>query len=318
MVAERRGLVNGCESGSTEPFLGPSALSADPAGRLLAPMTVALRRPSRSRVAAVVARGRVPRRACAARPTSASPRRPGGSPASWASRAELAALARSPTSCSSTRSPRSRRCRGSTRRWRARARTAGAARGARASPTRRRSASPLQTPPSTNLRAIEVVYRYRLDDADEVSARPRAGMVVPLRAGDQPLGSLAALSRSSAHRFSDETVDALEGIARRAGPALVTAQALHRGAAARRPRLAHRPLQPPLFHERSSARWPAPAATSGGSRWSCSTSTTSSAINDTARPPRRRRGARRGRPAHPLASSARPTSRAGSAATSSR
>jgi diguanylate cyclase (GGDEF)-like protein len=82
----------------------------------------------------------------------------------------------------------------------------------------------LQAPESANLRALEVVYRYRLDDAAEASARPRAGMVVPLRAGDQALGSLAALSRSSSARFFDGAVDAFESIARRAGPALVTAR----------------------------------------------------------------------------------------------
>jgi diguanylate cyclase (GGDEF)-like protein len=82
----------------------------------------------------------------------------------------------------------------------------------------------LQSPASTNVRAIEVVYRYRLDDAAEVSARPRAGIVVPLRAGDQTLGSLAALSRSSSARFFDGAIDALESIGRRAGPALVTAR----------------------------------------------------------------------------------------------
>jgi diguanylate cyclase (GGDEF)-like protein len=82
----------------------------------------------------------------------------------------------------------------------------------------------LEAPQSTNLRALEVVYRYRLDDVGGVSSRPRAGLVVPLRAGDQALGSLAALSRSSSARFFDGAVDALEGIGRRAGPALVTAR----------------------------------------------------------------------------------------------
>ena len=82
----------------------------------------------------------------------------------------------------------------------------------------------LQAPRSTNVRAVEVVYRYRLDDAAELSARPRAGMVVPLRAGNEALGALAALSRSSSARFFDGAVDALEAIARRAGPALVTAR----------------------------------------------------------------------------------------------
>ena len=39
----------------------------------------------------------------------------------------------------------------------------------------------LHTPTSTNLRAIEFVYRYRLDDVGAVSARPRSGVDVPLR-----------------------------------------------------------------------------------------------------------------------------------------
>jgi diguanylate cyclase (GGDEF)-like protein len=82
----------------------------------------------------------------------------------------------------------------------------------------------LEAPHSTNLRALEVVFRYRLDDAAEISARPRAGLVVPLRAGDAALGSLAALSRSSSARFFDGAVDALEAIGRRAAPALVTAR----------------------------------------------------------------------------------------------
>jgi diguanylate cyclase (GGDEF)-like protein len=82
----------------------------------------------------------------------------------------------------------------------------------------------LQTPPNTNLRAIEIVYRYRLDDASGNSARPRSGVVVPLRADDQALGSLAALTRSSTAGFSDEVIDALEAIARRAGPALMAAR----------------------------------------------------------------------------------------------
>jgi diguanylate cyclase (GGDEF)-like protein len=82
----------------------------------------------------------------------------------------------------------------------------------------------LEAPQSATLRAIEVVYRYRIDDVGGVSSRPRAGLVVPLRAGDQILGSLTALSRASSARFFDGAVDALEGIGRRAGPALVTAR----------------------------------------------------------------------------------------------
>jgi len=40
-----------------------------------------------------------------------------------------------------------------------------------------------ETPPNTNLRSMEVVYRYRLDEVDG-SNLPRAALVVPLRTGD--------------------------------------------------------------------------------------------------------------------------------------
>jgi diguanylate cyclase (GGDEF)-like protein len=114
----------------------------------------------------------------------------------------------------------------------------------------------LQTPANTNLRSMEVVYRYRLDEvakaplggahlsgrADsprirlrrkpptlegeprfESSNLPRAALVVPLRAGDRTIGSLSAITRSAPHSFPEETVDALEAVAQRAGPALANA-----------------------------------------------------------------------------------------------
>ena len=114
----------------------------------------------------------------------------------------------------------------------------------------------LETPPNTNLRSMEVVYRYRLDVAAEApldgadsrerrfparpsapgasgaqeSARsersnlPRAALVMPLRAGDRMIGSLSAITRAAPHSFPEETVDALEAVAHRAGPALANAQ----------------------------------------------------------------------------------------------
>jgi diguanylate cyclase (GGDEF)-like protein len=82
----------------------------------------------------------------------------------------------------------------------------------------------LQTPANTNLRAMEVAYRYRLDEVGDASKLPRVGLVVPLRGEDKPIGSLAAISRSATPHFNDDTVAALEGIARRAGPALLTAR----------------------------------------------------------------------------------------------
>jgi diguanylate cyclase (GGDEF)-like protein len=82
----------------------------------------------------------------------------------------------------------------------------------------------LQTPANTNLRAVEVAYRYRLDEAGSSSSLPRAGLVVPLHGDEAAIGSLAAISRSTPPGFPEETVGALEGIARRAGPALWTAR----------------------------------------------------------------------------------------------
>jgi diguanylate cyclase (GGDEF)-like protein len=112
-----------------------------------------------------------------------------------------------------------------------------------------------ETPANSNLRSMEVVYRYRLDEAeappggadsgragsprvrprwgpptlnrDSVSRRsnlPRAALVVPLRTADGIVGSLSAITRSAPHSFPDETVDALESLSQRAGPALANAQ----------------------------------------------------------------------------------------------
>jgi diguanylate cyclase (GGDEF)-like protein len=81
-----------------------------------------------------------------------------------------------------------------------------------------------ETPANTNLRSMEVVYRYRIDEVGERSNLPRAALVVPLRTADGPIGSLSAITRSSPHSFPAETVDALEMLAQRAGPALANAQ----------------------------------------------------------------------------------------------
>jgi diguanylate cyclase (GGDEF)-like protein len=81
-----------------------------------------------------------------------------------------------------------------------------------------------ETPANSNLRSMEVVYRYRLDEVGERSNLPRAALVVPLRTADGIVGSLSAITRSAPHSFPDETVDALESLAQRAGPALANAQ----------------------------------------------------------------------------------------------
>jgi diguanylate cyclase (GGDEF)-like protein len=81
----------------------------------------------------------------------------------------------------------------------------------------------LPVPSHERLRSLEVVYRYREDVEDE-AALVHAGVVVPLRAADHPLGTLGAFTRGAGQRLSDATVDELERIASRAGPALVNAR----------------------------------------------------------------------------------------------
>jgi diguanylate cyclase (GGDEF)-like protein len=82
----------------------------------------------------------------------------------------------------------------------------------------------LETPRNTNLRSMEVVYRYRLDEVEGGGNLPRAALVVPLRTGEGPIGSLSAITRSNPPAFPDEAGDALEVLALRAGPALANAQ----------------------------------------------------------------------------------------------
>jgi diguanylate cyclase (GGDEF)-like protein len=80
-----------------------------------------------------------------------------------------------------------------------------------------------ETPPNTNLRSMEVVYRYRLDEVEGANL-PRAALVVPLRTADGPIGSLSAVTRAKRTAFPPEAADILEALALRAGPALRNAQ----------------------------------------------------------------------------------------------
>jgi diguanylate cyclase (GGDEF)-like protein len=82
----------------------------------------------------------------------------------------------------------------------------------------------LQMPTHPDLRAMEVTYRYRMDEVDESSKLPRAALSVALRAHGEPIGSLAAITRSTPSVFTDTIVEALDTLARRAGPALANAQ----------------------------------------------------------------------------------------------
>jgi diguanylate cyclase (GGDEF)-like protein len=80
----------------------------------------------------------------------------------------------------------------------------------------------LQMPTHSDLRALEVLYRYRLEDVDPSSTLPRAALTVMLRAEGETVGSLAAISRSGSG-FPESTAEALESLARRAGPAIANA-----------------------------------------------------------------------------------------------
>ncbi|HEY6963214.1 MAG TPA: GGDEF domain-containing protein [Gaiellaceae bacterium] len=79
-------------------------------------------------------------------------------------------------------------------------------------------------PENDNLRAIEVTYRYRLDDVEGAAPVVRSGVVLPLRSDGESIGALAAFSRSSSRRLSDAEVDELDRVAFRAGPALGNAR----------------------------------------------------------------------------------------------
>jgi diguanylate cyclase (GGDEF)-like protein len=81
----------------------------------------------------------------------------------------------------------------------------------------------LQMPTHSDLRALEVVYRYRLEDVDQTSRLPRSALTVMLRAEGETVGSLAAISRSTGTGFPESTAEALESLARRAGPAIANA-----------------------------------------------------------------------------------------------
>jgi diguanylate cyclase (GGDEF)-like protein len=82
----------------------------------------------------------------------------------------------------------------------------------------------LQIPAHPDLRSLEIVYRYRLDEANEALKLPRAALTVALRADGETIGSLAAISRAEPSGFTATTADALDALARRAGPAVANAR----------------------------------------------------------------------------------------------
>ena len=75
-------------------------------------------------------------------------------------------------------------------------------------------------PNHPDLRALEVVYRYRLDDVDEAAKLPRAALTVALAPTARRSARWRRSRRSTPAGFSEATESALEGLARRAGPAI--------------------------------------------------------------------------------------------------
>ena len=84
--------------------------------------------------------------------------------------------------------------------------------------------STVRLPENDNLRAVEITYRYRIDDVDEQANVVRSGVVVPVRADGVSVGQLSAFSRSADHPLGEDEVDELERLAFRAGPALENAR----------------------------------------------------------------------------------------------
>jgi diguanylate cyclase (GGDEF)-like protein len=84
--------------------------------------------------------------------------------------------------------------------------------------------SVVRLPDNDNLRAVEVTYRYRIDDVNASAPVVRSGVVVPLRADGTAIGSLSAFTRRSARTLSPTEIEALERLAFRAGPALDNAR----------------------------------------------------------------------------------------------
>jgi diguanylate cyclase (GGDEF)-like protein len=82
----------------------------------------------------------------------------------------------------------------------------------------------LGLPENDNLRAVEVTYRYRIDDVDHASPVVRSGVVLPIRADGTTLGTLGAFTRASSRRLGDDEIGELERLVFRAGPALDNAR----------------------------------------------------------------------------------------------
>ncbi|MFL5952558.1 MAG: diguanylate cyclase domain-containing protein [Gaiellaceae bacterium] len=83
----------------------------------------------------------------------------------------------------------------------------------------------IQLPENDNLRAVEITYRYRIDDVEGSSpANVRSGVALPIRSDGTTVGTLSAFTRAPGERLGDPEIDQLERLAVRAGPALENAR----------------------------------------------------------------------------------------------
>ena len=80
----------------------------------------------------------------------------------------------------------------------------------------------IEVPDNDNLRAVEVAFRYRLDDASAEAPLVRAGLALPLRADGSVVGTLTAFSRGDG--CTEAQLGELERLGYRAGPALENAR----------------------------------------------------------------------------------------------
>jgi diguanylate cyclase (GGDEF)-like protein len=78
-------------------------------------------------------------------------------------------------------------------------------------------------PDGRDVRSIAISYRYATDQLRENSGLIHAGLAVPLTADGATLGQLAVFTRVSDRRFSDQELQELEELARRAAPAVANA-----------------------------------------------------------------------------------------------
>jgi diguanylate cyclase (GGDEF)-like protein len=92
-------------------------------------------------------------------------------------------------------------------------------------PVEEASRAAVQLPKNDNLRAVEITYRYRIDDVENASGSYiRSAVVVPIRADGVDVGTLSAFSRSGGESLGELQIDELERLAFRAGPALENAR----------------------------------------------------------------------------------------------